>query len=130
MMTIVTILLSALGGGGLAVAFVQVWGKIKLKQMDLFTEERKYFIGELNGLREQMNSLYKQHYDLQGENAQLKQLVQELNDHVTKKSLLINELTFYKGKCHQLDVILSDYKNHNDQLILISKLVELSNVLR
>lgn len=91
------IVLSAIGGSGLTVALVNNWGKIKLKKMDNSLDEREQFVKELNDLRDQMNKLYKQHYQLIEENTTLKIKVKELEDHVNKKSLLLQELTKYRS---------------------------------
>lgn len=129
-MMVFYLILTVIGSGGIAVALVNVWGKIKLKQLDLFVEERKHFISELNGLRDSMNDLYKTQYELMAENVELKHKVKELEDHVNKKSLLINELTFYKGKFMQLETIVSEFKTNNNGDILINKIIELNDVPR
>lgn len=119
------LLLSAIGGGGLAVAIVNVWGKIKVKQMDVFVEQRQQFIREVNELRNSMNELYNQQFALMQENRELKLKVKDLEDHVNKKSLLLNEISKYRGYFDQLRDIVKDF-NDCDKDAFIKNVITLS----
>lgn len=88
----IELIITAISSSGATVAVVNVWGKIKLKRMDISVGERQQFIKEVNDLRELMNKLYTQHYTIMKENAELKMKVQELEDHVNKKSKILLNL--------------------------------------
>lgn len=77
---------------GATVAVINGWAKIRLKRMDISVNERQQFIKEVNDLRELMNKLYTQHYKIMSENAELRMKVQELEDHVNKKSKILLNL--------------------------------------
>lgn len=108
------LILSALGGGGLGVAIVSAWSKIKLKQLDVFVEERQQFIKEVTDLRKQMNELYTQHYQLMGENSALKYKIKDLEDHVNKKSDALKDLTALKGYHKRIKEVLDLEISPND----------------
>ena len=86
------VLLAILTGSGATVAVINVYGKIRLKRMDTSVGERQQFIKEVGELRGNMNELYKQHYTLMRENSDLKLKIQDLEDHIKKKSKLIRGL--------------------------------------
>lgn len=65
-------ILSAVGGSGLTVAAVNLWGNIRLKKMDIAAEERKQFVKEINELRDKMNLLFDEHLKLKEEHHKLK----------------------------------------------------------
>ncbi len=123
MMT-VYLVLSAIGGGGLSVAFVNAWSQIKLKRTASPLDERAQFIKELNDLRTMVSNLYTQYYQILEENSTLKLKVKDLEDHVSKKSLMLKELGMYKGYHDKLKELV-DNCNTTEAVIFIEKVKNL-----
>jgi peptidoglycan hydrolase CwlO-like protein len=71
-------IISVLIGSGTTVALINTWGKVKLKRLDIASQEREQFVTEVNQLRAQMTELYKEYLDLMRNNAELKIQLEEL----------------------------------------------------
>lgn len=75
-------IISVLIGSGTTVALINTWGKVKLKRLDIASQERAQFVSEVNQLRQQMTVLYKEYLDLMKNNAELKIEVEELRKQI------------------------------------------------
>jgi chromosome segregation ATPase len=87
MNTLLITIFSVIFGGGLLAAIVKAFSAL--------TQERQFFVKELNEVRDRMSKLYQNQYQLQEENSKLKIKIAELEAHVNYKSEIINKLKEY-----------------------------------